>query len=56
MIYLLDPEDVVYHLYGGFGMPVSFFIDGQGNIQNVKHSQVFLKEIRESVRKLLSES
>lgn len=51
---LLDQEDRVFKLYGGFAMPTSFFIDKRGIIRSTAFGPLTLEEMRNRIRETLN--
>lgn len=56
MIFLLDPDDSFYQSIGGFSMPETLFVDGEGNIRIHKRGPMRLEEMREKVNLILEQS
>jgi len=54
MIFLLDPEDSFYKDIGGFTMPETIFVDGDGNIRIHKRGPMELEEMKEKVEQLIN--
>ena len=52
MIFLLDPNDSFYRSIGGFSMPETLFVDGEGNILLHKRGPMTLEEMRQKVNQL----
>ncbi len=50
LIFLLDPGDSFYRSIGGFSMPETIFVDGEGNIRHHKRGPMELDEIRQRVK------
>jgi len=55
-IFLLDPDDLFYQSIGGFSMPETLFVDGEGNIRIHKRGPMRLEEMREKVNLILEQS
>lgn len=53
IVFLTDPADEVYRLLGGFGMPVSVFINTRGEVTFVKNGPLTLEEMRQRMRETL---
>jgi len=53
LVFLLDPTDTFYKQAGGFGMPVTLFIDREGNTILIKRGFMTLEEMREKVLEIL---
>ncbi|OGN27893.1 MAG: hypothetical protein A3A33_04635 [Candidatus Yanofskybacteria bacterium RIFCSPLOWO2_01_FULL_49_25] len=51
--HLLDPNDSVYSLYGGSGMPYYVFIDKNGIIQAIENGAVSQEIIEQDLQKIL---
>jgi len=49
LVFLLDPRDSFYKSIGGFSMPETLFVDGEGNIRIHKRGPMKLNEMREKV-------
>ena len=54
LTFLLDPEDLFYRDAGGFGMPVTLFVDGDGNTVTTKRGALTLEQMREEMLKVLN--
>lgn len=54
LVLLLDPEDSFYKSIGGFSMPETIFIDGDGNIIYHKRGPMSREEIRRRIEDLLN--
>ena len=52
MIFLLDPNDSFYRSIGGFSMPETLFVDGEGNILLHKRGPMTLEEMRQKANEL----
>ena len=52
MIFLLDPNDSFYRSIGGFSMPETLFVDGEGNILLHKRGPMTLEEMRKKTIEL----
>lgn len=52
IIFLLDPSDSFYRSIGGFSMPETLFIDGDGNILLHKRGPMKLDEMRQKTNEL----
>lgn len=50
---VLDPEDLFYSTFFGFGMPVTLFIDKNGMIRDKKVGPMSLNEIKQRSEKIL---
>lgn len=53
LVFLTDPGDEVYRLLGGFGMPVSVFVNKGGEVVFVKNGPMTLDEMRARTRDML---
>lgn len=53
IIFLLDSKDNFYKSIGGFSMPETLFIDGEGNIRVHKRGPMQLSEMRDKVNNIL---
>lgn len=54
MTMLLDPKDSFYKSIGGFSMPETLFIDGDGNIRIHKRGPMEFEEMKEKVESILN--
>ena len=52
MVFLLDPDDSFYRSIGGFSMPETLFVDGEGNILLHKRGPMTLDEMRQKTNEL----
>ena len=52
LIFLLDPDDSFYRSIGGFSMPETLFVDGEGNIILHKRGPMTLDEMRQKTNEL----
>ena len=52
LVFLLDPDDSFYRSIGGFSMPETLFIDGEGNILLHKRGPMTLEEMRQKTNEL----
>ena len=52
LVFLLDPDDSFYRSIGGFSMPETLFIDGEGNILLHKRGPMTLDEMRQKTNEL----
>ena len=53
LIFLHDPSDSYYKKLGGIGMPVTIFVDQEGNIRSIKQGSMPLEEMRQRVEEIL---
>lgn len=53
LVFLLDPDDSFYTAIGGFAMPETLFVTGDGEIQFHKRGPMDEAEIRQRVQALL---
>lgn len=51
LILLLDPSDSFYRSIGGFSMPETIFVNGEGEIVFHKHGPMKLEEMRKVVKR-----
>ena len=56
LLYLNDPSDSFYKSIGGFSMPETIFVDGEGIIKLHKRGPMSLDEMRETVLSILKEN
>ncbi|NQV92872.1 TlpA family protein disulfide reductase, partial [Candidatus Kaiserbacteria bacterium] len=56
MTMLLDPKDSFYKSIGGFSMPETLFIDGDGNIRVHKRGPMRFEEMKEKVESIINSS
>lgn len=56
MFFLLDPDDSFYQSIGGFSMPETIFVDGNGGIVFHKRGPMEFDEMREKVEAILMET
>lgn len=49
LVFLLDPDDSFYRSIGGFSMPETIFVDGEGNIRFHKRGPMEKEEILELI-------
>lgn len=54
LIFVNDPSDSYYKKMGGIGMPVTIFVDGEGNIRSIKQGSMPLEEMRQRVEEILN--
>ncbi len=54
LIFLLDPKDSFYRSIGGFSMPETIFVDGEGNILFHKRGPMTFEEMKQKVEKLFN--
>jgi len=54
LVFLLDPKDSFYKSIGGFSMPETIFVDGNGNIVFHKRGPMDLTEIRQRINQLIN--
>ncbi len=54
LIFLLDPSDSFYRSIGGFSMPETIFVDGEGNILFHKRGPMTFEEMKQKVEKLFN--
>lgn len=54
LLYLMDPEDSFYKSIGGFSMPETLFIDGNGVVQLQRRGQMTIEEIRLRANELIN--
>ena len=55
LIWLIDEDDSFYRAIGGFGMPETLFVDGEGNIIEHKRGPMGETELRSRVERYLAE-
>ena len=53
-IFLLDPKDSFYRSIGGFSMPETIFVDGEGNIILHKRGPMTIDEMKAKVQQLFA--
>ncbi len=53
---LLDPKDSFYTSIGGFSMPETLFVDGEGNIRIHKRGPMKFEEMKEKVESIINSS
>lgn len=53
LVFLLDPRDSFYKSIGGFSMPETLFVDGDGNIWIHKRGPMELEEMRQKILQIL---
>lgn len=53
MLFLLDPNDSFYKNIGGFSMPETIFVDGEGNIEIHKRGPMNKPEIEDKILEIL---
>ena len=56
MTFLLDPKDSFYTSIGGFSMPETLFIDGDGKIRIHKRGPMTFEDMKEKVESILNNS
>ncbi|MBI4127745.1 MAG: TlpA family protein disulfide reductase [Parcubacteria group bacterium] len=56
LLFLLDPNDSFYRSIGGFSMPETIFVDGDGNIREHKRGPLTVDEMRTKIETLLAAS
>jgi len=49
-----DPNDSFYKSIGGFAMPETLFIDGEGNIRLHKRGPMTYEEMKVAVEKIIA--
>jgi len=54
VIFLLDPSDSFYRSIGGFSMPETLFVDGEGSILLHKRGPMTLEEMRQKTNELFN--
>ena len=54
MTMLLDKDDSFYQSIGGFSMPETLFIDGEGNIRIHKRGPMKFEEMKEKVESIIN--
>ncbi len=54
LIFLLDPKDSFYRSIGGFSMPETIFVDGEGNILFHKRGPMTFDEMKSKVQQLFA--
>ncbi|MEK7614002.1 MAG: TlpA disulfide reductase family protein [Patescibacteria group bacterium] len=54
IVFLLDETDTLYQMIGGFSMPETLFVDGEGNLVVHKRGFMDLEEMRTHTKKLFS--
>ncbi len=52
LVFLLDPGDSFYRSLGGFSMPETLFVDGEGNILFHKRGPMTFDEMKSKVQEL----
>jgi len=52
LVFLLDPGDTFYRSLGGFTMPETIFVDGEGNILFHKRGPMTLEDMKSRVEEL----
>jgi len=55
LTFLLDPDDLFYRDAGGIGMPVTLFVDRDGNTITTKRGPLTLEQMREKTLSILKE-
>lgn len=53
LLFLNDPRDSFYRSIGGFSMPETLFVDGDGRIRIHKRGPMSIEEMREKVESIL---
>ena len=54
LVFLLDPKDSFYRSIGGFSMPETIFVDGEGNIVFHKRGPMKFEEMKAKVQQFFS--
>ena len=54
LVFLLDPQDSFYRSIGGFSMPETIFVDGEGNILLHKRGPMTVDEMKVKVQQLFA--
>lgn len=54
LVFLLDPNDSFYRSIGGFSMPETIFVNGDGEIEFQKRGQMSLAEMRQRINDLIN--
>jgi len=52
LVFLLDPDDSFYRSLGGFSMPETIFVDGEGNILFHKRGPMTFDDMKSKVQEL----